>query len=110
MGLLSLGVNSVHQLEAMQPGTESDSTRPGTTVASQLSCFKMKEGASEKKHFNTFYTTYRTAEEDEDAVKVKFERVNKFAGKSSFLSYVPTGKTAKSHIDERTMESAWNAH
>lgn len=94
------------------PGTESDSTRPGTTVASQLSCFKMKEGASEKKPFNTFYTTYRTAEEDEDAVKVKFERVNKFAGKSSFLSYVPTSKTAnpKTHIDERTMEAAWNAH
>lgn len=89
-------------MQAMLDTPETDSTRPATTVASQLSYLKMKEDAAEKKSFNTFYAVYPTAEDN----KVKFERVNKFAGKSSYLSYVP----AKKNTDERVMEAAWNEY
>lgn len=37
VGLMSLGVNSVYELQAMS--TASDSTRPTSTIASQLSNF-----------------------------------------------------------------------
>ena len=49
------------------------------------------------KHFFQF-----NAEKSE----VKFERQNKFSGKSNFLSYIP----AKNNVDERKMEAVWFQH
>jgi hypothetical protein len=96
VAMLSLGVNSVFEIQALSAGT--DSTRPSSTVASQLSNFQVREGAIEKKPFKTFYTN---SEKEEN--KVTFERQNKFAGKSNFMSYIPASK----HLDERVMEAKW---
>lgn len=63
-GMMSLGVNSVYQMQSMKENTETNSTRPATTVASQLSHLRMKENASDKKSFNTFYAVYPTAEDN----------------------------------------------
>ena len=96
----------------------TESTRPGTTAASQISNFKMKERAVEKLPFKTFYTAGEREEiELEEGKKrfyqlnslkseVKFDRQNKFSGKSSYVSYIP----AKNHIDERKLEAVWWQH
>lgn len=99
-GLLSLGVNSVYELQAISANNISDSTRPTSTMASQISNFQIRENAVETKPFKTFYTS--TEEIDEER-KVKFERINKFSGKSSYLSYKP----ARKNVDEQIMETKW---
>lgn len=60
----------------------------------------MRAGAVESKPFKSFYTS---VEENEDDRLVKYERVNQFAGKSSYLSYKP----AKGNVDEQIMETKW---
>jgi hypothetical protein len=49
------------------------------------------------KPFSTFYTSTEPSEN-----KI-YERVNKFHGKSSYLSYIP----AKKNVEEKIMEAAW---
>lgn len=96
-GLLSAGVNSVYEIQTMSATGLSTSTRPTTTAASQISQFQLREGAVDIKPFSTFYTSSEPSD-----VKI-FERANKFSGKSSYLSYIPT----KNNVDERIMEAAW---
>lgn len=97
-GLLSAGVNSVFEIQTMSQSGLTDSTRPATTVASQISQFQLREGAVDVKPFATFYTNSEPSEN----TKI-FERVNKFSAKSNYLSYIPT----KNNIDEKIMEAAW---
>lgn len=61
----------------------------------------MKENHVSRKEFNTFYTVKK--EDGLEIEDVKFSRVNKFAGKSSYLAYTPAYTN-----DERIMEAAWN--
>ena len=72
--MLSLGLNSVYEIQTLSGA--NDSTRPGTTAASQITDFKMKERASEKLPFATFYNAGERVEREIEEEKEK--KIKKF--------------------------------
>ena len=74
--MLSLGLNSVYEMQSMAEGSNNtESTRPGTSVAASHIDFMQKERGVRTHPFKTFYTSGVLQEQYDEENKKRFHQL-----------------------------------